>query len=84
MLILKRKIDEAIKINRNISIKILEISDNQVKLGIDAPREIEILRSELLEDVKENLKNASVAVKELPGTLKEFNAKKLKVKIKND
>jgi len=84
MLILKRKIDEAIKINRNISIKILEISENQVKLGIDAPREIEILRSELLEDVKENLKNASVAVKELPDTLKEFNVKKLKVKKKND
>lgn len=83
MLILKRKIDEAIKIDRNISIKILEISENQVKLGIDAPREIEILRSELLDDVKENLKIASIAVKELPDALKEIKAKKLKVKRKN-
>ncbi len=83
MLILKRKINEAIKINKNISIKILEISENQVKIGIDAPREIEILRSELLENVKENLKEASVAVKELPNTLKELSNKKLKVKKKN-
>ncbi|RMD49885.1 MAG: carbon storage regulator [Ignavibacteria bacterium] len=83
MLILKRKVDEAIKINKNISIKILEISENQVKIGIDAPKEIEILRSELLEDVKLKMKEASTAVKDLPDTLKKINLKQIKVKRKN-
>lgn len=83
MLILKRKINEAIKIDKNISIKVLEITENQVKIGIDAPRDIEILRSELVEDVKENLKIASIAVRELPETLEQLKSKKLNVKKKN-
>ncbi len=78
MLILKRKINEAIKIDRKITIKILEISENQVKIGIEAPREIEILRSELLEDIKENINSAILSVKETPENLTDFNINKLK------
>jgi len=77
MLILKRKINEAIKIDRKITIKILEISENQVKIGIEAPREIEILRSELLEDIKENLISARLSVQDVPENLNKFNINKL-------
>ena len=52
MLILNRKIDEAIIINENITIRILDIIDGKVKIGIDAPLEINILRQEVYDEVK--------------------------------
>jgi carbon storage regulator len=55
MLILKRKIDEEIKIGSDITIKILSIADNQVKIGIEAPKSVEVYRSEIFEKVKENV-----------------------------
>lgn len=54
MLILTRKNDEEIVINSDIVIKILSISEGQVKLGINAPKEIEILRGEIYLKIKEN------------------------------
>lgn len=55
MLVLKRKMDEEIIINSDIKIKILSVSDSQVKIGIEAPTEIEIFRGEVFEKVKINL-----------------------------
>lgn len=52
MLILTRKVDESIVIADNIVITVLEISGERVKLGIQAPREITILRQELREQVR--------------------------------
>lgn len=53
MLILTRKTDEAIVISDNITITVLEISGERVKLGIVAPKEITILRQELRDQVRE-------------------------------
>ena len=64
MLVLKRKMDEEIIINSNVKIKILSVTDNQVKIGIEAPKEIEIFRGEVYERVKANLKEASEKSKE--------------------
>ena len=59
MLIISRKINEKIKIGDDIEIIILSIDKNQVKIGIEAPKKISILRSELLENIKkENIKAA--------------------------
>lgn len=56
MLILTRKIEEKIKIGDNTVITILGIEGGSVKIGIDAPREITILRMEVLEQLqKENI-----------------------------
>lgn len=49
MLILTRKKEEEIKIGDNIVIKVLDIKDKHIKLGIEAPKEINIVRTELLE-----------------------------------
>jgi len=53
VLVLARKIDESIVIGDNITVKIVSVENGIVKLGIDAPLEISIMRSELLEAVKE-------------------------------
>ncbi len=54
MLVLARKLDESIVIGEDIVIKVISIDKGVVKLGIEAPRSISIMRSELLEDVKDS------------------------------
>lgn len=76
MLILTRKKDEQIIISGNISITILEISNDKVKIGIDAPKDVKIFRSELFEDTKQtNIESSSISIEAIE-TLK----KKLKKK----
>lgn len=52
MLILSRKIEESIVIDENITVKVIAIDKGSVKIGIDAPSNISILRSELLKEVE--------------------------------
>ena len=61
MLVLTRKLNEEIKIGKDIVIKVLSISENQIKIGIDAPINIQIYRNELYEKVKEETIKASHA-----------------------
>jgi carbon storage regulator len=48
MLILTRKKNESITIGDDITITITEIHENSIKLGIDAPKNITVLRKELI------------------------------------
>jgi carbon storage regulator len=47
MLVLTRKVGESVKIGDDIELKILSIDGEQIKLGIEAPREIAIHRKEV-------------------------------------
>lgn len=58
MLILNRKTNESIMLEDNIEIKILDIQDGKVKIGIEAPKEITILRKEIHDEVIEENKKS--------------------------
>lgn len=47
MLVLSRKCDESIIINDNIKIVVVEIRGDKVRLGIEAPRDVPVHRSEV-------------------------------------
>ncbi|MBH0173828.1 carbon storage regulator CsrA [Fictibacillus sp. 23RED33] len=53
MLVLSRRLQEAIKIGNDIEITVLTIEGDQVKLGISAPKNIEILRKEIYLTIQE-------------------------------
>jgi len=59
MLLLKRKVDEEIRINSDIIVKVIAVSGNTVQLGIIAAPEIKIYRGEVYEMVKANTKQAA-------------------------
>ncbi|TWU20259.1 Carbon storage regulator [Novipirellula galeiformis] len=47
MLVLTRKLDEKIQIGNDITITLIRVQGNTVRIGIDAPREIRVIRAEL-------------------------------------
>jgi carbon storage regulator len=54
MLILSRRNSESIVIDGGITIKVLAIKGNVVRLGIEAPKKIQVHRTELYERIREN------------------------------
>ena len=59
MLIISRKAEQSITIQGNITIKVLGIDGERVKLGIVAPSDIRVLRTELVEEVHSQNVSAS-------------------------
>ncbi|MBP3275111.1 MAG: carbon storage regulator CsrA [Butyrivibrio sp.] len=59
MLALSRKKNEAIIINNNIEITVLDIRGDQIKLGISAPKEVPIYRKEVYIQIQNENKQAT-------------------------
>jgi carbon storage regulator len=59
MLVLTRRIGQAIRIGDNVEVHVIRIEGDRVVLGFDAPREIAISRSELLAEVASEVQRAA-------------------------
>ena len=78
MLVLSRKPGETILIGDDIEISIVEVRGDTVRIGINAPRNITILRQELMAEVaKTNIEAVSTA-RDAEGILKSLLSGKLK------
>ncbi|MCM1099930.1 MAG: carbon storage regulator CsrA [Clostridium sp.] len=53
MLALSRKKNEALIINNNIEVTVLEVKGDQVKIGISAPKEVPVYRKEIYLQIQE-------------------------------
>lgn len=76
MLILSRKKDESIIIGNDIEITIIGIEDDKVKLGINAPKNIDIHRKEIYLQIQEENQKASqvknnINIDQLKGFIKK-------------
>jgi len=66
MLILSRKTNEKIMIGDEISISIIEIRGDQVRIGVDAPKSVKVFRQEVFDAIRAENKAAAESVALLP------------------
>ncbi|MBR4373372.1 MAG: carbon storage regulator CsrA [Treponema sp.] len=76
MLILSRKVDEKIKIGTDITITLIGISGDQVKIGVDAPKNVKVFRQEVFDDIQRQNEAAAAASSSLDTLSKLFGRKK--------
>jgi len=74
MLILNRKLNESIQLGDDIEIKIVAVEGDQVKIGIDAPRSLDVYRKEIYLKIQEENQEAISMSKDVINLLK--NTKK--------
>ena len=61
MLVLSRKKNEQIVIAGDITITVVEIRGDKVRLGVEAPQKVPVYRGELLDDIRRNGRRKEVA-----------------------
>jgi carbon storage regulator len=66
MLILSRKLNEKIMIGDDISISIIEIRGDQVRIGVDAPKHVKVFRREVFDAIEAENKAALESAANLP------------------
>ena len=68
MLVLSRKVGESIVIGEGITVTIVDVKGDTVRVGVDAPREVKVQRSEVLEQIaRETAAAAEAAAEGSPG-----------------
>jgi carbon storage regulator len=66
MLILSRKINEKIMIGEDVSVSIIEIRGDQVRLGVNAPKTVKVFRQEVFDAIKAENKAAAESTPVFP------------------
>ncbi|MEW8959043.1 MAG: carbon storage regulator CsrA [Moorella sp. (in: firmicutes)] len=69
MLVLTRRVNETIVIDGKIKVTVVAIEDDKIRIGIDAPPEVPIVREELLAAVRDENKAAARTVVAAAGAL---------------
>ena len=65
MLVLARKVGQSIVIGDNVELMVIEVRGDQVRLGITAPKSVPVHRKELLEQIKQENRQAAESAKAL-------------------
>ncbi|MDE2682312.1 MAG: carbon storage regulator CsrA [Verrucomicrobiota bacterium] len=63
MLVLSRKLNESIIIDGNITVSVLRVDNDNVRIGVEAPLEIPVMRKEIYEEIKSNNEQAAGSAK---------------------
>jgi carbon storage regulator len=66
MLILSRKVNEKIMIGEDISVSIIEVRGDQVRLGVDAPKTVKVFRQEVFDAIRAENKAAAESTPVFP------------------
>ena len=69
MLILSRKTDQQIKIGDDITITIIDIKGDQVKIGVEAPKSVKVFRQEVFNAIKNENTAASIVNNDVVNTI---------------
>ena len=64
MLILTRRVGESLVIGDEINVTVLGVKGNQVRIGVDAPKEVAVHREEIYERIQENGESGSIPAQE--------------------
>lgn len=75
MLALTRKKDEAIIIDGNIEIRILDIQDGKVRIGVSAPKDVSIHREEVYVEIEKSNQTAISSNQDILKDLSKFIGK---------
>lgn len=59
MLILTRRVNETVMIGDDVTVTVLSINNNQVRLGVNAPRHVPVHREEIYEKIRQQSQPAS-------------------------
>ncbi|TNF92036.1 MAG: carbon storage regulator [Gammaproteobacteria bacterium] len=59
MLILTRRVGETLMIGDNVSVTVLRVKGNQVRLGVNAPKDVSVHREEIYDRIKREQNQAS-------------------------
>lgn len=71
MLVLSRKVGESVVIGDNVTVTILEVRGDIVRVGIDAPRSVAVHRAELLEQLEKSNQEAASPSEDAVASLSE-------------
>ena len=74
MLILTRRVGETLMIGDDVTVTVLGVKGNQVRIGIDAPRDVAVHREEIYERIQREKEGGEEAVEEAVEEVSEYDA----------
>ncbi len=72
MLVLTRKLGEVIRVGDAVTVRVLEVKGNQVRLGVEAPAEIRIYREEVYRAIRKENEEAAAGRSSLEEAVKTW------------